>query len=484
MTLDEAKALDRADPLSPFLAEFDRRDGRVYLDGNSLGVPPRATAGRIAEVIDREWAGSLIGGWNDHDWIGAPARIGATIAGIIGAREDEVVVTDSTSVNLFKLTVAAARAATERAGIVAEAGNFPTDLHVARTAAELTGKRLVVAEPDGMAAAIGPDTAVAVLAHVHYKTGARYDMAALTAHAEAQGAPILWDLSHSVGAVPLDLTRDRVPMAVGCGYKYLNGGPGAPAFLHVAREWQARLTSPISGWFGHADPFAFGDDWQAAPGVERFLAGTPPVLSMAALEVGVDLMARVDPVALWSKAVALWELFVARVGELAPELELITPREADARGSHASFRHTHAHEIVAALIERGVVGDFRAPDVARFGITPLTLTHEEVWRAAGRGGRGGAQRGVAGAEIRGAGTGDVAIPPRACSGGTPHPRRPNQMTCRGPLPFGRARTATSSTANPASFRRPVKRVSGAADHTASTPPGLSAAFATARPRAE
>ena len=207
-------------------------------------------------------------------------------------------------------------------------------------------------------------------------------MAALTAHAEAAGAPILWDLSHSVGAVPLDLTRDRVPMAVGCGYKYLNGGPGAPAFLHVAREWQARLTSPISGWFGHADPFAFGDDWQAAPGVERFLAGTPPVLSMAALEVGVDLMARVDPVALWSKAVALWELFVARVGELAPELELITPREADARGSHASFRHPHAHEIVAALIERGVVGDFRAPDVARFGITPLTLTHEEVWRAA------------------------------------------------------------------------------------------------------
>ncbi len=382
MTLEDARALDRADPLASLLTEFDRRGDRIYLDGNSLGVPPRATAARIAEVIDREWAGSLIGGWNEHDWIGAPARIGATIAGIIGAREDEVVVTDSTSVDLFKLTVAAARAAPDRGQVVAEAGNFPTDLHVARTAAELTGKRLVVAEPGGLADAIGPDTAVAVLAHVHYRTGARHDMAALTAQAEAAGAPILWDLSHSVGAVPLDLTAARVPMAVGCGYKYLNGGPGAPAFLHVAKAWQARLHSPISGWFGHADPFAFGDGWEAAPGVERFLAGTPPVLSMAALEVGVELMARVDPAALWAKAVALWELFVERVGEGAPDLALITPREAERRGSHASFRHAHAHGIVAALIERGVVGDFRAPDVARFGITPLTLTHAEVWRAA------------------------------------------------------------------------------------------------------
>lgn len=382
MTLDDARAADAADPLAPLLDEFDRRGDRIYLDGNSLGIPPRGTAARLAEVMDREWAGSLIGGWNDHDWIGAPARVGAKIAGIIGARADEVVVTDSTSVNLFKLTVAAARALPDRTMIVAEAGNFPTDLHVARTAAELTGKRLVVAEPDGMAAAIGSDTAVAVLAHVHYKTGARYDMAALTAHANAVGAPILWDLSHSVGAVPLDLTACRVPMAVGCGYKYLNGGPGAPAFLHVARDWQARLHSPISGWFGHADPFAFGDDWRDAPGVERFLAGTPPVLSMAALEVGVDLMARVDGAALWAKAVALWTLFVERVAELAPELVLITPREAHVRGSHASFRHPGAHEIVAALIERGVIGDFRAPDVARFGLTPLTLTHEEVWRAA------------------------------------------------------------------------------------------------------
>ena len=363
MTLDDARALDAADPLAPVLAEFDRRGDGVYLDGNSLGVPPRAVHARLAEVLDREWAGSLIGGWNDHDWIGAPTRIGAKIAGIVGARPDEVVVTDSTSVNLFKLTVAAARALPDRGEIVAEGGNFPTDLHVARTAAELTGRRLVVAGSDELEAAIGPDTAVAVLAHVHYRTGARHDMAALTAHAERHGAPILWDLSHSVGAVPLDLTAARVPMAVGCGYKYLNGGPGAPAFLHVAREWQARLHSPISGWFGHADPFAFGDGWEPAPGVERFLAGTPPVLSMAALEVGVDLMARVDPGALWAKAVGLWELFVGRVGEVAPELELITPREVDARGSHASFHHPHAHEIVAALIERGVVG--RLPGTRR-----------------------------------------------------------------------------------------------------------------------
>ena len=381
-TLDEARARDAADPLAWTRAEFALPDGLIYLDGNSLGPLPRAAVERLDSVVRYEWGRALIGGWTEHDWIGAPARVGGTIAGILGARADEVIVTDSTSVNLFKLAVAAARAAPDRREIVAEAGNFPTVLHIARSAAETAGCRLRVAEPDALREAIGPDTAVAVIAHVHYRTGARHDMAALSAHGTGVGAPVLWDLSHSVGAVPLTLGTDGAELAVGCGYKYLNGGPGAPAFLYVRRDWQDRLRSPISGWFGHEAPFEFEDEYRPAPGVERFLAGTPPVLSLAALEVGVDLMARVDRHALWTKARALWTLFTDALASWCPELELVTPREPDARGSHAAFRHPRAHEIVQALIADGVVGDFRAPDVARFGLTPLTLSHEEVWRAA------------------------------------------------------------------------------------------------------
>ena len=388
--------MDATDPLRHLRARFRLPEDVIYLDGNSLGVLPEAAVGRIVQVVEREWGRDLIRSWNDHDWIGAPQRIGGKIARLAGAGEDEVIVADSTSVNLFKLLVAAARATPGRGEILTEAGNFPTDLHVARGAAELLGVRLRVADREahglqGLAAgvvdreaiadAIGGDTAVVVLTHVHYRTGARYDMAALSARARERGARVLWDLSHSIGAVPLDLARDGAELAVGCGYKYLNGGPGAPAFLYVARALQPQLASPIAGWLGHAAPFDFTDAYAPAPGIARFLAGTPPMLSLLALETGVDLMLEADPAAIADKSSRLFDLFASGVAARAPALLLISPADAAARGSHISFAHDDAFAIVQALIARGVIGDFRTPDVARFGLTPLYLRYEDVWNA-------------------------------------------------------------------------------------------------------
>ena len=380
-TLADAEALDAADPLAGFRSRFSLPEGVIYLDGNSLGPLPAVTRRRIAEVIDEEWGTSLIRSWNDHGWIEAPRRIGDKIARLIGAEVGSVIVTDSTSVNLFKLIVAAARLAPDRRDILTEAGNFPTDLYIARQAADLLGKRLQIVDRAAIEAAIGDQTALVVLTHVHYRTGGRYDMRAMTAACRAAGARIIWDLSHSVGAIPLDLARDGVELAIGCGYKYLNGGPGAPAFLHVAPPLQRQLASPIAGWLGHADPFAFGDEYHPAPGIERFLAGTPPMLSLLALECGVDLMLDASFDALWEKSCKLFDLFADLMAEKCRELTCLSPRDPAKRGSHISFAHPHAYEIVQALIERGVIGDFRAPDVARFGLTPLTLSFADVWRA-------------------------------------------------------------------------------------------------------
>ena len=379
--LAHAEALDAADPLAPYRARFVLPDGVIYLDGNSLGVLPAAVPGRIAAVIAREWGERLIRSWNEADWIAAPLRVGAGIARVIGVAADEVVVADSTSVNLFKLIVAACELAPGRATILTEAGNFPTDLHVARRAAEITGRTLRVVATATLDDAIDDDTALVVLAHVHYRSGYRHDMAALERTARARGAPILWDLSHAAGAVPLALAAAGATLAVGCGYKFLNGGPGAPAYLYVARHLQARMVSPIAGWLGHAAPFAFGDDYVPAPGIARFQAGTPPMLSLLALEAGVAISAEVDMDALWAKSCALFDLFADLVAERCPALTLVSPRDPGRRGSHIAFRHPNAYEVVQALIARGVIGDFRAPDVARFGLTPLYLGHADVWRA-------------------------------------------------------------------------------------------------------
>jgi len=380
-TLDEARAMDAADPLRPFRARFRLPPGLIYLDGNSLGALPQATPARVADIVEREWGADLIGSWNGHDWIGAPQRIGDKIGRLIGAHPGEVIVADSTSVNLFKLIVAAARLSPDRAEILCEAGNFPTDLHIAREAAALLGRRLRVVATEELADAFGPATSVAVLTHVHYRSGRRHDMAALTALASSRGARIVWDLSHSVGAISLDLGRDGVELAVGCGYKYLNGGPGAPAFLYAAGALQSQLVSPIAGWMGHAAPFDFTDDYAPAPGIDRFLAGTPPMLSLLALETGVDLMLEADAALIATKSARLFDLFAAGVADRAPELTLISPTDPSARGSHISFAHDHAFAIVQALIARKVIGDFRTPDVARFGLTPLYLGYEDVWQA-------------------------------------------------------------------------------------------------------
>lgn len=383
-TLEQVRALDSADPLRPFRDRFFLPEGVIYLDGNSLGALPKAAVARQRAMVEEEWGSELIRSWNTRGWIEAPQRVGAKIAALIGAKPNEVIVADSTSVNLFKLIVAAAELAPDRRQLLSEAGNFHTDLHIAAGAAELAGLRLDVLARDAIDETIGPDTNLLLLTHVHFKAGFRFDMAEVTARAKAAGALTLWDLSHSAGAVPLDLNGDGAELAVGCGYKYLNGGPGAPAFLYVAESLQDRLMPPLRGWMGHAEPFAFTDDYRPAPGVDRFLVGTPPMLSLGALESGVESFEGADMGALWAKSIALFDLFADLVQAHCPELDCISPRDPERRGSHISFRHPHAFELCQALIADGVIGDFRAPDVVRFGLTPLYLGYEDIWQAVER----------------------------------------------------------------------------------------------------
>jgi kynureninase len=377
-------AADANDPLASFRPRFNLPQGVIYLDGNSLGALPIATPGRLARAAEQEWGESLITSWNVHDWIGAPRRVGDKIARLVGAAAGEVIVADSTSVNLFKLLAAAVRHQAGRHVILSEPGNFPTDLYVAQGLIGLAPDcRLKTVPADEIIAAIDDDTAVVMLTHVHYKTGRKLDMAAITAAAHAKGALVLWDLSHSVGAVEVALNRCGADLAVGCGYKYLNGGPGAPAFLYVAERLQSGLASPLSGWMGHAQPFAFDDDYRPAPGIDRFACGTPPMLSLLALEQGVDLMLEADQALIAAKAQALSELFIEAVLSRCSGLglTLASPRAFANRGSHVSFAFSDAYALCRALIDRGVIGDFRAPDVVRFGFTPLYTRFVDVWTA-------------------------------------------------------------------------------------------------------
>jgi kynureninase len=379
MTLDEARALDSTDPLARYRDLFDLPDGVIYLDGNSLGALPHAVPAALDDAARRQWGDRLIRSWNEG-WIDAPQRLGGLVAPLIGAAADEVIVGDPTSTHLFKALVAALRVNPARTTIVSETGNFPTDLHIAEGAiACVPGATLRAVPRDQLAAALGDDTAVVLLTHVHYKTAERFDLAAWTARAHAAGALMLWDLSHSVGAIPVDLTAAGADLAVGCCYKYLNGGPGAPAFLYVARAWQDRLASPLSGWMGHAAPFAFEDRYRPAEGMARWLISTPPVLGMVALEAALAPWAAIDQAAIARKSADLFTILAAAGDALG--LPCVTPRDPAARGSHISFRAPHAYPLSQALIARGVIGDFRDPDILRFGLTPLYLSHEDVWRA-------------------------------------------------------------------------------------------------------
>ncbi len=378
-------ALDDADPLRDVRDRFDLPDGVIYLDGNSLGALPKATAERVTKIMREEWGRGLIRSWNSAGWINAPQRVGAKIARLVGASAHEVVAADSTSVNLYKLIVAALAAQPDRTVVLSEPGNFPTDLYMIESAMQAFGSRhrLVLAPRDEIATHIDSATALVLLTHVHYKTAAVHDMHAVTAAAHAQGALMLWDLSHSVGALPIDLNDCRADLAVGCGYKFLNGGPGAPAFLFVAERHHATLHSPLGGWMGHARPFAFVDGYEPAPGVARFLCGTPPIVAFAALESGVDLHLEQDMQLVQQKSHALAALMIELVAERCARygLELVGPPPGDPRGSHVSFRHPEGYAIMQALIARGVIGDFRAPDVLRFGLTPLYLRFADVAQA-------------------------------------------------------------------------------------------------------
>ena len=381
--LNDARRCDAADPIAPMRKRFHLPEG-IYLDGNSLGALPRDTAAALHDVVERQWGNDLIASWNSHDWIGQPQRLGRLISPLIGARPHEVIVADTTSVNLFKLIGAALTARPGRTTILSEPGNFPTDLYVAEGAVRMLGDRLLKTVPaDCIVDAIDDDTALVLLTHVHYTSGRKLDIGAITAAAHAKGALVLWDLSHSAGAVAVDLNSDKADLAVGCGYKYLSGGPGAPAFLFVAERLQVELKSPLSGWMGHDAPFAFDDDYRPAAGIARFLCGTPSVLGMAALERGLALFGDVDLAAMFAKASALGGLYIRLMDERCGDFgfTLASPRDDAARGGHVSHAHEDAYPICQALIARGVVGDFRAPDMLRMGFAPLYTRYEDVWSA-------------------------------------------------------------------------------------------------------
>jgi kynureninase len=391
LTRAEAQALDRADPLAPLREQFDIPAGVIYLDGNSLGLLPRATAARVQQAVTQEWGQGLIRSWNSAGWMALPQRVGDKIARLIGAGPGEVVVADSTSVNLFKVLSAAlticAADAPARKRIVSERSNFPTDLYIAEGLARERGYELVLAEHDEIAALLDERCALLMLTQVNYRTGRVHDMAAVTHAAHEAGALVVWDLAHSAGALPVDLKASDADFAVGCGYKYLNGGPGAPAFVwvhprHVDRFWQ-----PLSGWIGHAAPFEFTPGYRPAGGITRYLCGTPAVLSLVALECGVDTVLAAEPLggmpALRAKSLVLTRQFAEHVSAVCPGLALASPQDDAQRGSQVCFSHAEiAYPVVQALIARGVIGDFRAPDILRFGFTPLYVRHVDVFDAA------------------------------------------------------------------------------------------------------
>jgi kynureninase len=381
LTRDAAKQRDADDPLAFARDRFALREGLVYLDGNSLGALPRAVAPRVAQVVEQEWGRGLIGSWNSAGWMDLPARTGAKIARLVGARADEVVSADSTSVNLFKLLVAAARLRPDRSVIVTEPTTFPTDGYIAASVARTLGLELRWCDPRDPLASVGQDTAVLALTHVDFRTGAMFDMAAVTAGAHAAGALMLWDLCHSAGAVPVDLDAVGADLAVGCSYKYLNAGPGAPAFCFVAAALQESLEQPLTGWMGHAEPFAMERDYAPAAGVDRLRAGTPPVVATAALDAALDAFDGVSMADLRAKSVALTSLFIDLV-QAHTDLAVVTPPQPERRGSQVSLRHPQAYGLVQALVARDVVGDFRTPDIARFGFAPLYLRFVDVWDAA------------------------------------------------------------------------------------------------------
>jgi kynureninase len=383
MTLADAQDLDASDPLAFARDRFQLPDGTIYLDGNSLGALPRATADGLRRTAEDQWGADLIASWNKHGWIDWPTRVAARLAAIVGAKTNELLIADSTSVSLFKLLAAAAHARPGRRTILSQRANFPTDLYVAQGLAGMLGLQLRTVAAEDVLGSIDSDTAAVTLTHVDYRSAAIHDMTAINAAADAAGALVVWDLSHSAGAIELDLHASGAGLAVGCGYKYLNGGPGAPAFLYVAEHLQAELANPLQGWMGHAEPFTFVDDYQPADGMLKFLTGTPSILSLAALDAGLATFDGIAMPDLAAKSRALSQLFIDQVeARCGAEVELASPRDPHRRGSHVVFAHREGYAVMQALIARGVIGDFRAPDLMRFGFAPLYNRFADIVGAA------------------------------------------------------------------------------------------------------
>lgn len=389
-TRSHCQTLDERDPLAPLRHQFALPDGVIYLDGNSLGARPVTALARAQQVIAEEWGNGLIRSWNSAGWADLSQRLGNRLAPLIGARDGEVVITDTTSINLFKVLSAALGVQRQRTParkvIVSEASNFPTDLYIAEGLTELLqqGYSLrLVNSPDELPQAIDQDVAVVMLTHVNYKTGYMYDMQALTALSHECGALSIWDLAHSAGAVPIDLHQARADYAIGCTYKYLNGGPGSQAFVWVNPQLVDLVRQPLSGWFGHTRQFAMEPAYAPSAGIARYLCGTQPITSLAMVECGLEIFAQTDMASLRSKSLALTDVFIALVEArcAAHGLELITPREHAKRGSHVSFEHPEGYAVIQALIARGVIGDYREPRIMRFGFTPLYTSFTEVFDA-------------------------------------------------------------------------------------------------------
>ncbi len=362
-------------------AAFHLPDGITYLDGKSLGPMPRAAADRVATMMADEWSQMLITGWNKAGWYVQPRKVGDRIARLIGAGDGQVVMGDTLSIKVFQALSAALALRPDRRVILSDSGNFPSDLYVAKGIARALGATLRVVAPEEVEAAIGPDLAVLMLTEVDYRTGRRHDMPALTARAHKAGALAIWDLAHSAGAVDVDLLGADADFAVGCTYKYLNGGPGAPAFIWTHPRHAEQAEPILQGWMGHAAPFAFDQEYRPAPGIERMRVGTPPVIALSALEASLDIWDTVDMAALRARSIELTEAFIAGVEAQCPDLVLNSPRDPARRGSQVGFRHPQGYAVMQALIAAGVVGDFRAPDVLRFGFAPLYNDLDDVSQA-------------------------------------------------------------------------------------------------------
>lgn len=384
-TRDDARLHDEQDPLAFVRARFRLPAGVHYVDGNSLGALPRTVGERLAHTVEHEWGARLVRSWNES-WIDLPQAVAEKLSPLLGAPADAIAVTDSVSVNLFKVLAAAHALVPGRATILAEAGEFPTDLYVAEGLGRLLGPALTVrtVAPEALDEAIDDDVAIVLASHVHYATCRKRDMAATSRIAHAHGAVTVFDLSHSAGVVAIDLLGDGVDFAIGCGYKYLNGGPGAPAYLYVAPRWHGRARSPIQGWLGHAAAFDFAPGYQPAPGARAFHCGTWPILSMTALDAALDVFEGVDMGAVERKSRALCSLLLMRLQPLCERhgLRVVGPAALDARGSHVAVRHPEGYAVVRALIDRGIIGDFRPPDLMRFGLVPLYLRYVDVWDVA------------------------------------------------------------------------------------------------------